>query len=70
MGCAVALRRSAEHSRALALKAVASAQLRASANDAGQPALAQLELLRQHIEALNDGAFARSRSSRCSRRCC
>ena len=60
LGCVVALRQTAETSRATALADVNDALMRANADrPAGAPvATPQLELLKQQIEQLREGAFA------------
>jgi hypothetical protein len=63
LSCALALRRSAEASRSLALKDVNEALLRANVRVAAdtpstEPAAAHLEQLKRRIEELHEGAFA------------
>ncbi len=60
LGCVVALRQVAETSRATALDDINNALMRATADrPASAPvAIPQLELLRQQIEQLREGAFA------------
>jgi hypothetical protein len=57
LGCAWALRHSAESSRRLALDHLSDAILRAKGADSG-PLVGQLEALQARIEQLRDGAFA------------
>jgi hypothetical protein len=59
LGCAVALRVSAEKSRARALEDVRNAVIRAHADPSSRaPTAKQLELLQSRIENLHEGAFA------------